>query len=639
MKTTDVALHSCEACDRQIPEHIALCIYCKSQRRKKGVCIMCGVAARKEKTRGQQSDYCEICQNKAIRLNEQYPIGVVNTLPQTTVPDPSPSLELFHRFSVKKATTLADVDPSASAQMTSLPKGATTASASPSVVTMPIPSPDKRRYVVALKGLADFRSIQQAINRAAPGDIVAVKPGIYHERLILEKCLELVGDGQVDEIAIGDYAVPCLWIKAKKAIVKVKGLSFRGMNDVQGAYRAAIVVTAGELQLDHCGVQASNDCLIVTGPKAKAAVSHCRIHDSFKAAGVVVSGSGTLVLKNCDIFQHEGASLRVFDGGKAIVQKCKFRDSRLGAGIDVSLGGHAEITECDVFQNAFDGIRVSKKGSVEIHRSTVIRNRRYGIRIGEGNAQIIDCHLQDNWSGTHTVHDGGKVVWEKVPIDDGNKSADAISSITTKPIAFSESPVDLIIESPTQPDSEAEMPSLPAAVSSRDDIAPPPTTDVDVQTPKLVLTEEVEPIEEQSVPSVVEPEPIVWIAEQVVVEVNKVEISAPQRFELNGGAAAEWIKRLLDSELFQERKRSGGRRNLLSDELIARLLNELMSRSGTMQTAALGLALERPEHSLRGLIASVKNIVNIDGVVVLDCDDSDTVKLNRERLFKQFSLD
>lgn len=44
-----------------------------------------------------------------------------------------------------------------------------------------------RRLVVALNGSTKFRSIQQAINNANPGDTVVVKPGVYREKLILKK--------------------------------------------------------------------------------------------------------------------------------------------------------------------------------------------------------------------------------------------------------------------------------------------------------------------------------------------------------------------------------------------------------------------------------------------------------------------
>ncbi len=48
-----------------------------------------------------------------------------------------------------------------------------------------IPAADASEYTVAPTG-AEFTSIQAAINRAFPGDMILVKSGTYRENLLLE---------------------------------------------------------------------------------------------------------------------------------------------------------------------------------------------------------------------------------------------------------------------------------------------------------------------------------------------------------------------------------------------------------------------------------------------------------------------
>ena len=55
-------MHKCRDCDREIPEHIPCCIYCKSKYMKEGTCWWCGVRPRKERRgKAKQSQYCVEC--------------------------------------------------------------------------------------------------------------------------------------------------------------------------------------------------------------------------------------------------------------------------------------------------------------------------------------------------------------------------------------------------------------------------------------------------------------------------------------------------------------------------------------------------------------------------------------------------
>lgn len=542
-----------------------------------------------------------------------------------------------------------------------------------------IPSPDKWRYVVAPDGPADFKSIQQAINRAAPGDIVAVKPGVYRETLVLTKPLELVGDGRRDDILIENENGDCLSIRyMSSTTASVKGLSFRRDTGGSAAIDAAVVVTEGNVQIEDCDIQADRNGLVIVGNKAKVRVRDCRIHDCREGSGLFVTDRGNVSIENCDIF-----------------------NSQQGFGIHVGHYGIATITKCRILKNAKDGARVSHKGNVQIQQSVITENRRYGVSVGEAKAEIIECELGNNFRGTHHVYMRGEFLWKtedvgRVPTEESvradafgtakktrpvHDSASAMATPdqdvpstatdprvlltsraiphantneTREPDGVSPSILSRTHEGPlakliragaklklpikrpkTEADSDAEKSSSQVAVSSHDDIAPPPTTDA--QTPKLVLREEVESIEEQPVPSVVEPEPIVEIAEQVVVEAKIAEppLSSVERI---GDAPAGWIPRLLASALFESQIRMGGR-NPPTNDLIEKLLCALDQRGGKLTSAALARALDFPDGRLRGLIAKLEPILNREGEMVLQLDElSETVELNRDLLLMQFEL-
>ena len=194
----------------------------------------------------------------------------------------------------------------------------------------------QRRIVVAQKGSAHYRSIQQAINAAVPNDAIVVKPGVYRESLVLTKPLMLLGDGPVGDIIIEHLEV-CLRVQSK---VFVKGLSFR---HASYAGIGVLVDESGVLAIEDCDIFQNhrNVCVAVGG---EATIRDCRIRDAV-SSGVIVFG-GKVMLDGCDIFQNDD-NVHIFDDGDVTIRNCRIFDSRDGIGVQVS--GKATIENSDIF--------------------------------------------------------------------------------------------------------------------------------------------------------------------------------------------------------------------------------------------------------------------------------------------------
>ena len=73
--------------------------------------------------------------------------------------------------------------------------------------------------------------------------------------------------------------------------------------------------------------------------------------------------------------------------------------------------------------------------------------------------------------------------------------------------------------------------------------------------------------------------------------------------------------------------------------MFARLLTALDGAGGKMTATALARRLETPLFRLRGLLAVVQRVLNVEGYAVLGRDEaSDTVELDRDLLLRQFDL-
>ncbi len=105
-----------------------------------------------------------------------------------------------------------------------------------------------------------------------------------------------------------------------------------------------------------------------------------------------------------------------------------------------------------------------------------------------------------------------------------------------------------------------------------------------------------------------------------------------------GAAGSELVAKLFESPIFQEQKSLSGR--FLPPEGVLRdVLTVLDGRGGKLTSSALARSVNYPPMRLRGLLAVMQRVLNIDGFAVLTRDDaSDTVELNRELLKRQFEL-
>lgn len=75
------------------------------------------------------------------------------------------------------------------------------------------------------RGRSYYPTIAAALQAAWPHAQILVKPGLYHERLVIEKPVEIIGMGHHQEITI-QCSAPCVRIEAESAVLK--GITLQG---------------------------------------------------------------------------------------------------------------------------------------------------------------------------------------------------------------------------------------------------------------------------------------------------------------------------------------------------------------------------------------------------------------------------
>lgn len=103
------------------------------------------------------------------------------------------------------------------------------------------------------------------------------------------------------------------------------------------------------------------------------------------------------------------------------------------------------------------------------------------------------------------------------------------------------------------------------------------------------------------------------------------------------GPAPPWLALLLGSEIMKQQKGSANRTQV-SDDQITRCLSLLESKGGVIPTSTLARELSLPSFRVGGFVAQLQRLMNVEGYLVLETDASQTLRLNRELLFKQFDI-
>ncbi|TGO02050.1 hypothetical protein PN36_31310 [Candidatus Thiomargarita nelsonii] len=246
----------------------------------------------------------------------------------------------------------------------------------------------------------DCQTISAAIEKAKAGDRILVKQGVYEEDLVIDKPLEIVGDGA--EIVVESQNADCIFMKTDNALVR--GLSLRN----RAEKRCAINIPQGKLRVEYCDISSDTySCIQIHGSEAEGIVSYCKIHDS-KEVGIYVYKNGTGRIDNCDIFGNALAGITIREGGNPVVQHCQIHDNQ--GGVLVYENGTGRIDNCDIFGNAKAGIAISKGGNPVVQNCTIKQNSYWAVWVyKDGAGTIENCDLRDNAKGAWNIKSGCQV--------------------------------------------------------------------------------------------------------------------------------------------------------------------------------------------------------------------------------------
>ena len=227
---------------------------------------------------------------------------------------------------------------------------ATAETESPTKVTQPTEPPT---HVVEPFEHGDFVTVGAAIQAAQPGDRILVRPGLYQEGLVIDKPLEILGDGPVADIEIRARDADALWFKAN--IGRVANLTFR-QDGGEGSWHG-VDISQGHLELEGCDITSQSLAGIGIRNGADPILRRNLIHDC-KQSGVFVYDDGLGTLEDNEITANARAGVSIKTGGNPTLRRNRIHDGKQ-SGVFVYDDGLGTLEDNDITANALAGVSIT----------------------------------------------------------------------------------------------------------------------------------------------------------------------------------------------------------------------------------------------------------------------------------------
>lgn len=259
----------------------------------------------------------------------------------------------------------------------------------------PLPSLALTEVIVDQDGHGAYETISEAIARVAPGTRLLIQPGTYHETLVLEKHVEIIGQGPPDQIIIERHNAPCVLMQTESALIK--DVSFRGTVDDDNNHVPTINIPMGALQMEGCRFTSESlVCIAIAHADASPTLRRCTIAHC-RGAGIIAYAQATGLLDTCDIAHNADSGIIIRQQGSLMIQRCKIHHNGKD-GIRCSDHASGTIDDCDIFSNRETGIHI-KRESQPLIRSCRIYDHTdgWGILVHEqGLGRIDACDIFEN---------------------------------------------------------------------------------------------------------------------------------------------------------------------------------------------------------------------------------------------------
>ncbi len=265
------------------------------------------------------------------------------------------------------------------------------------------------------------QSIQEAINNSNPGDTIYIHNGTYHEHIIVNKSLRIIGENKENTIIDGDNEWDAIILLSNSNIYLS---NIMVTNQSRDSWMGGIDISEGfwappkrkeirNVTIYNCIVENCSDGIRCTNT-TNIKITNCIIHNNV-GPSIYVIDSTDIIIDNCTVYRN---GYEEWCGGITIDRKDESPNIYRGSII---------VRNCRIYENICYGIEVSSStNNVRLTNITIYNNV---ITDNSGNG--IDIRRTTNTIVYHNIITGH--IWtEETPFATGIYLVDCINTIIEK---------------------------------------------------------------------------------------------------------------------------------------------------------------------------------------------------------------
>ncbi len=290
---------------------------------------------------------------------------------------------------------------------------------------MPLPRsrPARSEFVVDQYGQGDFRSISAAIRAGRPGDQIRVRPGVYSESLVMDKPLEITGEGSRNRVIVQARSRDVLVFTADAG--RVCGLTLRQIGG--GARWNSVFIERGRLELEDCDISCQSMCGIDIGEGADPLIAANKIHDC-RQAGILIHDAGCGTLRDNDIYANAYAGVEIRMNGNPTLTRNRIHHCQ-HAGVLVHESGEGLIEENDIYAMLAYGVTIRTRGNPKLAENSIHDCALNGVFISrQGEGTLEDNKIYATGYSGVAIRDGANPVLSGNQVHDTKEAGILVSN-------------------------------------------------------------------------------------------------------------------------------------------------------------------------------------------------------------------
>jgi len=249
--------------------------------------------------------------------------------------------------------------------------------------------------VDAFPGRGDFTTVSAAIEAASPGDRILVRPGLYAEGLVVDKPLEILGDGPVADIEIRARGADALAFRASMG--RVANLTLRQAGGEGDWF--AVDITQGRLDLEGCDISSQSLASVAIRDGADPRLRRNKIQQG----GVFAFDGGLGTLEDNEITGDALSGVEIKTGANPTLRGNRIHDNKQN-GVLIWEGGLGTLEDNDITGNGYQGVEIRTNGNPVVRGNRINRNGYHAVFVhGGGAGTVQDNDLTGNERGAWSI--------------------------------------------------------------------------------------------------------------------------------------------------------------------------------------------------------------------------------------------